>query len=143
VSFRFSDRVEDVDRDLVHDWIAATYWGAGRTREVMDAAIDGSRVYSVLDEETGAQVAFARIVTDGATFAWLADVVVDPSVRGRGVGVQLIEGIVSSLAPLGLRRILLATKDAHGLYEKFGFEVLTEPERWMALQDPDAPSLRP
>jgi GNAT superfamily N-acetyltransferase len=135
-----SDRVDDVDRALVHRWISGTYWGEGRTRQLQDAAIDGSRPFAVLDEETGAQVAFARVVTDGATFAWLADVYVDPAVRGRGVGKMLVQGVIDALAPLHLRRMLLATADAHGLYARFGFAPLEEPGRWMLLPHPGSAS---
>lgn len=140
MAYRLSPDPADIDRELVHRWISGTYWGEGRTREKQDAAIDGSRPFAMIDDETGAQVAFARIVTDGATFAWLADVVVDPAVRGRGVGIALVDGIVRAMEPLGLRRILLATKDAHGLYERFGFRPLDEPDRWMLLPNPGAPT---
>jgi N-acetylglutamate synthase and related acetyltransferases len=130
---RFSNRTEDIDRALVHYWISElSYWAQGRARATQDAAIDGSRNYSVHDVVTGAQLAFARVVTDGATFAWLCDVIVAPHARGRGVGKRLVEGIVDDLEPLGLRRILLATADAHGLYAQYGFEPLAQPERWMA-----------
>ena len=131
--FRFSDDPDDIDRERVHHWLSEqSYWALGRARDVQDAAIDASRNFAVIDTATGAQVAYARVVTDGVTFAWLCDVFVDPEVRGEGVGIGLIEGVVAALEPLGLRRILLATADAHGLYEKFGFAALVQPERWMA-----------
>lgn len=131
--FRFSDDPDDIDRERVHHWLSEqAYWALGRARDVQDAAIDASRNFAVIDTATGAQVAYARVVTDGVTFAWLCDVFVDPEVRGEGVGIGLIEGVVAALEPLGLRRILLATADAHGLYEKFGFAALVQPERWMA-----------
>ena len=131
--FRFSDDPDDIDRERVHHWLSEqAYWALGRARDVQDAAIDASRNFAVIDTATGAQVAYARVVTDGVTFAWLCDVFVDPEVRGEGVGIVLIEGVVMALEPLGLRRILLATADAHGLYEKFGFAALVQPERWMA-----------
>jgi len=130
---RFSNRTEDIDRALVHYWISElSYWAQGRSRQAQDTAIDGSRNYSVHDLATGAQLGYARVVTDGATFAWLCDVIVAPHARGRGVGKRLISGIVDDLEPLGLRRILLATADAHGLYAQYGFEPLAQPERWMA-----------
>ena len=81
--------------------------------------------------DSGAQVAFARVVTDGATFGWLCDVIVDPAVRGDGVGKALLAAVVEDLEPLGLRRTVLATADAHGLYEKYGFRPLSEPAKWM------------
>ena len=131
--FRFSDDPDDIDRERVHHWLSEqAYWALGRARDVQDAAIDASRNFAVIDTATGAQVAYARVVTDGVTFAWLCDVFVDPEVRGECVGIGLIEGVVTALEPLGLRRILLATADAHGLYEKFGFAALVQPERWMA-----------
>jgi GNAT superfamily N-acetyltransferase len=140
VGFRFSADPADVDRALVHRWLSEdAYWALGRTRERNDRAMDGSRVYAVLSE-AGEQVAYARVVTDGAEFAWLCDVFVDPAVRGEGVGQLLVGGVVDDLAPLGLKRILLATKDAHGLYERFGFAPLEEPSRWMLLPNPGAPT---
>ncbi|WP_200921668.1 GNAT family N-acetyltransferase [Agromyces sp. Leaf222] len=137
--FRFSADPDDLDRERVHRWLSTdAYWALGRPRERQEAAIDGSRNYGVFDEASGAQVAYARVVTDGATFAWLCDVYVDPSARGNGVGVGLIEGVVADLEPLGLRRMMLATADAHGLYAKFGFEPIAEPARWMVRLDPGA-----
>lgn len=73
------------------------------------------------------------MVTDEATFAWLCDVYVAPSVRGKGLGTALVAAVRDHLEPLGLRRILLATADAHGVYEKLGFKVLERPDQWMAL----------
>lgn len=129
---RFSNRTEDIDRSLVHYWLSElSYWAQGRTREAQDTAIDGSRNYSVHDETSGAQLGYARVVTDGATFAWLCDVIVAPQARGRGVGKRLIAGVVDDLEPLGLRRILLATADAHGLYAQYGFTPMADAERWM------------
>ena len=131
--FRFSDDPHDINRELVHRWLSEqSYWALGRARDAQDTAIDASRNYAVVDTDSGAQVAYARVLTDGVTFAWLCDVFVDPDVRGLGVGVALIEGVIADLEPLGLRRIMLSTADAHGLYEKFGFEPLAQPERWMA-----------
>lgn len=131
--FRFTTNPGEIDRERVHRWMSEqAYWALGRPRASQDAAIDASRNFAVIDTESGAQVAYARVVTDGVTFAWLCDVFVDPEVRGLGVGVGLIEGVVAILEPLDLRRIALATADAHGLYERFGFRPLEQPERWMA-----------
>lgn len=133
VRFRFSTDPSDIDRALVHRWLSEqAYWALGRARDVQETAFDASRNYAVVDTATGVQVAYARVVTDGATFAWLCDVFVTPDVRGDGVGVALIDGVIADLDQLGLPRVLLATADAHGLYEKFGFAPLAQPDRWMA-----------
>jgi len=91
----------------------------------------GSRNYGVFDVTSGTQVAYARAITDGATFAWIADVFVARGARGRGAGKLIMAGIIGDLEPLGLKRIALFTEDAHGLYEQFGFEPLSDPESWM------------
>ena len=80
----------------------------------------------MFDSTTGRQVAYARVVTDSVTFAWLCDVFVDSGVRGHGVGVALMNNVCSLLEDLNLKRVVLATGDAHGLYEKFGFEPLAQ-----------------
>lgn len=130
--YRFSPDPAELDRAKVHRWISEeTYWAPGRSRAKQDAAIDASRNFGVYEVESGEQVAYARAVTDGVTFAWLCDVFVDDRVRGLGVGKLLVAGIIADLEPLGLRRIALSTNDAHGLYSKFGFESLTRPESWM------------
>jgi GNAT superfamily N-acetyltransferase len=81
---------------------------------------------------TGVQVAYGRVITDGVTFAWLCDVFVIPELRGHGVGKMLIAGTVADLEPRNLKRILLSTGDAHGLYAKYGFAPLSEPSKMMA-----------
>ncbi len=129
-AYRFSADPSDIDRARVHRWLSEdAYWALGRARELQDAAIDGSRNFAVVDTRTGDQVAYARVVTDGVTFAWLCDVYVDPEHRGGGVGVGLIEGVVASVPA---RRWVLRTSDAHGLYERFGFTSIDDAERWMA-----------
>ena len=130
-TYEFSTDPARIDGARVHELISNTYWAKDRPRGVMDAAIAGSRPYGVYRRDTGEQVAFARLVTDGVTFAWLADVVVDPALRGRGIGKLLISGVVAEIEPLGLRRTMLATADAHGLYEQFGWVPVTEEYKWM------------
>ncbi len=128
--FSADSAVMDVER--VHRWLAEqSYWARGRTREAQNAAMAGSRNYGVFDAARGQQLAYARAITDGATFAWIADVFVDPAARGRGVGKRIMAGIVEDLEHLGLKRIALFTEDAHGLYEQFGFQRLSDPESWM------------
>mgnify|MGYP000854744171 CR=1 FL=1 len=131
-AFRFSDDPTDVDRSLVHHWLSEqSYWAAGRSREALDRAVDGSLNFGVYERESGRQVAYARVVTDRATFAWLCDVFVDPDLRGQGIGHGLLDGVLAVLDPMGLRRVLLATRDAHGLYAAHGFTPLPEPDRFM------------
>ncbi|MET7765496.1 GNAT family N-acetyltransferase [Streptomyces sp. NPDC005393] len=123
-----------LDPARVHHWLSTdAYWALGRTREKQDHAIAGSLNFGAYDTASGAQAAYARVVTDHATFAWLCDVYVDRAARGKGLGSALVTAVRDHLAPLGLRRILLATEDAHGVYEKIGFGPLDDPEHWMRL----------
>ncbi|MEU7719911.1 GNAT family N-acetyltransferase [Streptomyces tibetensis] len=123
-----------VDRERVHHWLSTdAYWARGRPREKQDLAIEGSLNFGVYDTVSGEQVACARVITDRATFAWLCDVYVDPSVRGKGVGSALVGAVREKTRSYGVRRVLLATQDAHGVYAKLGFAPLERPEHWMAL----------
>jgi len=128
----FSSDTASMDVDRVLRWLSEeSYWARGRTRETHEAAMAGSRNYGVFDARTGRQLAYARAITDGATFAWIADVFVDPDARGRGVGKRIMSGIIDDLEPLGLKRTALFTEDAHGLYAQYGFEQLTDADSWM------------
>jgi GNAT superfamily N-acetyltransferase len=111
-----------VDLDAVWTFLRSSYWSPGIERDVVARGVANSLPFSLLDP-AGAQAGFARAVTDRARFAWLADVFVLPEHRGRGLGVWLVETVLAhpELAPL---RILLGTKDAHGLYERFGFRAV-------------------
>ncbi|MCX5413766.1 GNAT family N-acetyltransferase [Streptomyces sp. NBC_00059] len=124
-----------LDAARIHHWLSTdAYWALGRTRENQDRAIAGSLNFGAYDVVTGEQVAYARVVTDHASFAWLCDVYVDREARGSGLGTRIVTAVRDHLAPLGVRRILLATDDAHGVYAKAGFEPLAEPDMWMALK---------
>jgi len=128
-----------LDVELVHRLLSQhAYWALGRSRQAQDTVIASSRNYGLYDAASGQQVAYARVVTDGATFAWLCDVIVDPGHRGKGLGVRLVEGVMADLEPLGLKRVLLATEDAHDLYRKFGFAEVSDPERWMVRLRPQS-----
>jgi len=130
--FEFSADRDRVDPAWVHTVLRDhAYWAEGRTRDVQDRANAASRCYGVYAAATGAQVAFARVVTDAATFGWLCDVIVDPTLRGRGVGKILLTGVVADIEPLGLKRTLLSTGDAHGLYAQHGWTPLGTPGSWM------------
>ncbi|GAA3993271.1 MULTISPECIES: GNAT family N-acetyltransferase [Streptomyces] len=132
--YEISTDPDRIDAERVHRWLSTdAYWAIGRSREKQDRAIDGSLNFGVYETVSGEQVAYARIITDRATFAWLCDVYVDPSVRGKGIGTALVGEVRERLRPYGLRRILLATHDAHGVYERLGFAPLDKPDQWMAL----------
>lgn len=139
--FELDDDPGRVDVDAVHDFISrCSYWGRGRTRDEMERAIAGSaRVVGCY--LGGEQVGFARAISDGATFAYLADVYIVPAHRGRGLGLALISEIVDG-DPRWNLRWTLNTADAHGLYEKLGFS--DRAPRWPVMErarrDPDAPS---
>ena len=120
-----------IDVDLLHRELAATYWAPGVTREVVEASIAGSDCWSA--HRDGRQIGFARLVTDRATFGWLADVIVAEQARGAGVGRALVAAVVERAMAYGLRRVLLATRDAHGVYRPFGF---TEPPEGRMLELP-------
>ncbi|MET9769238.1 GNAT family N-acetyltransferase [Streptomyces sp. NPDC006415] len=123
-----------VDIGLVHHWLSTdAFWALGRSRDLVDRALRGSLNFGVYDGE-GMQVAYARVVTDHATFAWLCDVYVDPAHRGRGLGVRLATAVRDHLAPYELKRTLLATLDAHELYGKVGFVPVPDPEGLMVLR---------
>jgi len=133
--WRHGDFVISTDRrrlqlDFIHNFLANdSYWAQDRRREVVERSIENSLNFGVFNAEE--QVGFARVVTDYATFAWLADVFIVEKHRGQGLGVWLIEVITSHHALQGLRRWILATRDAHELYRRFGFSEITELKRWM------------
>ncbi len=132
--YTISSDPDRLDAARVHHWLSTdAYWALGRSREKQDAAIAGSLNFGAYEESSGEQVAYARIVTDHATFGWLCDVYVDRGARGKGLGTALVTAVRDHLEPVGLRRILLATADAHGVYEKIGFRALESTDKWMAL----------
>jgi GNAT superfamily N-acetyltransferase len=124
-----------LDIDLIHNFLSSnSYWASGRAREVVERSIENSLPFGIY--KGNEQVGFARIVTDYATFAWVADVFVLPEHRGRGLSKWLMEIIIAHPQLQGFRRWVLSTKDAHELYERFGFMKLHRPERWMERCDP-------
>jgi GNAT superfamily N-acetyltransferase len=124
-----------LDRDAVYRYLHdEAYWSQGVARDIFERALDNSLNFTAL---RGTQLAgFARVVTDRATFAWLCDVFVLPAHRGRGVSRHLMDAVMAHPDLASLRNFLLATRDADGLYEKFGFTPLAEPQRWMAIRRP-------
>ncbi|MFE7120161.1 GNAT family N-acetyltransferase [Streptomyces sp. NPDC057654] len=121
-----------LDAALVHHWLSTdAHWALGRSRDKQDRAIAGSLNFGAYDRVSGAQVGYARVVTDRATFAWLCDVYIDRTARGKGLGTALVAAVRDELERYGVRRILLSTPDAHGVYAKIGFQGLAAPDEWM------------
>jgi GNAT superfamily N-acetyltransferase len=133
--YEISTERQRIDIATVHAFLTQSYWSPGIPRDVVERAIANSLCFGVY---LGVQqVGFARVVTDQATFAYLADVFILESHRGRGLSKRLMEFITGHEALQGLRRFLLATKDAHSLYAQFGFEALADPSRIMESLKPD------
>lgn len=133
-----SDDHGRLDLDRVASWLATSYWTPGVSRAKVAAAAAGSQVVGAY--EGGVQVGYCRIVTDRATHAWLADVWVAQEVRGQGVGRRLVERALERCREWGVRRVVLATKDAHALYASYGFVPL-DLDRFLELRlEPDGPT---
>lgn len=122
--------IETLHRFLSND----SYWAQGRAVETIKRSVDNSFPFGLYHNNQ--QIGFARVVTDFATFAWVADVFVLPDYRGHGLSKWLMEVILAHPKLQGFRRWVLATKDAHTLYARFGFIPLHKPERWMERPDP-------
>jgi GNAT superfamily N-acetyltransferase len=134
--FEISTDPARVDMAAVHEFLSTrAYWSIGVPEDVLRRAIEGSLVFGIYRGRE--QVGFARVVTDRATFAWIGDVFVLESFRGQGLAKWLMACIVGHPELQGLRRWLLATRDAHGLYAQFGFKPLENPTRLMERRDPD------
>ncbi|MET7640473.1 GNAT family N-acetyltransferase [Streptomyces sp. NPDC005438] len=132
LDYEISTDPDRLDVDRVHHWLSTdAYWALGRDRERQRAAMDASLNFGLYATDSGEQLAYARVVTDLATFAYLCDVYVDRAHRGRGLGGALVRAVTERLEPHGLRRMLLATEDAHQLYARYGFEPLNAPGTWM------------
>jgi len=124
-----------LDVALIHDFLRSSYWAQGIPRAVVERSIQHSLCFGAF--LGGRQVGFARVISDFASIAYVADVFVVSEHRGRGISKLLMRAIIEHPDLQGLRRILLATRDAHGLYAQFGFEPLTHPEYFMTLHRPD------
>ena len=124
-----------LNQDWIHEFLFQSYWAEGIPRKTVARSIRNSLCFGLF--EGSRQIGFARVVTDYATFAYLADVFILEGYRGRGLAKFLMESIVAHPRLQGLRRWLLATRDAHSLYEKFGFIPLARPDRFMELHNPN------
>lgn len=129
---RISDDRALLDRPLIHRFLSErAYWSPNVPRATVDRAIDHSLCFGVY--RSGQQLGFARVVTDFATFAWLADVFIVEEERGKGLGKKLVAAIQAHPQLQSLRRFMLGTPDAHGLYAQFGFEPVKYPDRFMEI----------
>jgi N-acetylglutamate synthase-like GNAT family acetyltransferase len=133
--YTVTDRREDLDVDAIHGFLRASYWAKGIPKSIVEKAVNHSLCLGLY--HPSGQIGFGRAITDRATFAYLADVFVVPSHRGRGLGKWLVSCIFSHPELKGLRRWMLSTKDAHGLYKQNGFAALRKPDWFMEINDPD------
>jgi N-acetylglutamate synthase-like GNAT family acetyltransferase len=125
-----------MDVHYIHAFLRTSYWAQKIPLDVVERSIQGSLCFAILHENK--QIGFARVITDEATFAYLADVFVDPAYRGRGLSKWLMEVIMSYPSLQGLRRFMLATRDAHGLYSQFGFRpMVVDSNRYMHIHNPE------
>jgi GNAT superfamily N-acetyltransferase len=137
MSIEISDQRSRMDVDVIYAFLSQeSYWAQNVPRETVERAIEHSLCIGAFDG--GAQVGFARVITDYATFAYIADVFVLPSHRGRGIAKSIMSAIVSHERLRGLRRWHLVTRDAHALYAQFGFTAIDAPERHMMKVVKDA-----
>ena len=133
--FTISTDRELIDLDVVHGFLTECYWAKGIPRDIVGRSIENSLCFGVYAE--GKQIGFARVISDYATYAYIGDVFVLESFRGRGLGKWLMECIMQHPGLQGLRRWSLVTRDGHGLYAQFGFELLKKPQNYMELHQPD------
>jgi GNAT superfamily N-acetyltransferase len=123
-----------LDIDYIHAFLTESYWARDIPRAVVARAIENSLNFGLFEGER--QVGFARAITDRAWYAYIADVFVDEGHRGKGLGKLIMEAVTSHPDLQNLRRMMLGTADAHGLYRQFGFTDVDKPERWMERGDP-------
>lgn len=129
------EQPSETDMDVIHAVLKETYWSPGIPRDVAARACANS-MCAIARDDAGKLIGFARLVTDKATFAWLCDVIVLPGKQGKGLGRALVRAFQEHPELQGLRRWLLATKDAHGVYAPFGFAPLAAPDRYMEIRNP-------
>lgn len=130
-ALHFSTDIREMDVIRIHEWLSNSYWAKGIPLQIVKRAMQHSLCFGVFQESR--QIAFARVISDYTTYAYLCDVIVDENERGAGVGKQLMGVIVQHPELQGLRTFSLATLDAHGLYAQFGFAPLAEPQRMMEI----------
>jgi GNAT superfamily N-acetyltransferase len=131
--YEIDDSPERINFDRVHSWLASSYWSPGLSRDTVDrAALNSSLLVAAYFNEE--QVGYLRVISDKATFAWIADVWVAEEHRRKGLALAMVRFAVNHSEHQGLRRWILATRDAHQVYRKAGFRSITDPERWMIFR---------
>ena len=133
MEYRVSTEQSEMDFEVIHGFISNSYWAQGISKELLHKALANSLCFGVFDKDNQ-QVAFGRLITDKATFAYLADVFVLGSHRGLGLSKLMMAAIMEHPELQGLRRTMLATRDAHGLYAQFGFKAVDTPETLMQIR---------
>jgi GNAT superfamily N-acetyltransferase len=133
--YDFSTDKSRLDVDAIHAFLTTSYWSPGVPRAIVEKAIDNSLCFGVFQQTS--QIGFARVITDKATFAYLADVYILDAHQGNGLGKRLMKFIQHHDDLRGLRRFMLATRDAHTLYAQFGFTALDDASRFMEIVVPD------
>jgi GNAT superfamily N-acetyltransferase len=131
--FTISTDQSRLDVDAIADLLSRSYWANTRTREQLERALSNSFIFGLYSDPR--QIGLARIISDFAIFAYLCDFIIHEEYRGHGLGKWLLETVHSHPDLQNMRRWLLVTRDAHSLYEQFGWELLPEPERWMSIFD--------
>ncbi|MCU0436145.1 MAG: GNAT family N-acetyltransferase [Bacteroidia bacterium] len=132
--YELSDDKSRLDHDFIHHELSHSYWAEAIPRSLTEKSVQHSLCFGIY--HNGSQVAFARVVSDFATFGYLCDVIVSENHRGAGLGKWLMQCIMAHPDIQGLRRFMLATRDAHTLYERFGFHIPAHPERLMEIVYP-------
>lgn len=135
-TYRISLNHADLQMDLIHQWLSTSYWSPGIRRDVVDRAFANSLIAAAFNS-SGTQIGVARVITDRATFAYLCDVFVDESHRGRGISKQMLDALFAHPDLQTLRHWALATRDAHSLYAGFGFIPVPD-GRWMRKPMPNS-----
>ena len=135
--YRVSDAAETFDLARAHRWISIeSYWAKGSPLDTFRRAVESSLTVGLYAPD-GEMAGMARVVTDRATFGWICDVFIDQAHRGHGLGKRLMEYLQGHPDLQGFRRMHLATRDAHGLYEQYGFGPMKGADRWMEIHNPD------
>ncbi|MFY7997419.1 MAG: GNAT family N-acetyltransferase [Candidatus Kapaibacteriota bacterium] len=137
MGYTISTDPQKMDVEAIYAYLSRSYWAEGRTKATVEKSLRNSLNFGVFSPED-AQIGFARVITDYATFAYLCDVYILEEHRGKSLSKWLVETIMAHRDLQGLRRWSLATRDAHGLYAQFGFTPLSKPEIWMQIFNQDA-----